>query len=365
MGWWANLSTENKWLVGGSFAVCLWLASGLVGRDPAPSLPAPGLPHVEVTLVTSQPYQRVIEVNGFTEAEHSATLAAQTAGRVASTPATRGLAVKAGDILVELDPADRLLRLRAAEAELTRTRKLAQAARALAKEGYMAGTVLAEREANYQAAQERFENAKLDMRYTQLAAPFDGVVEDLLVTAGDFVGVGTPMVNLVGRDHILLVGNVAQADRNVLEAGALVSASLLDGTAFSATLRAIGTDANPATRTYRIEAVLDTSGTTVPTGMSARLLVPAGTQNATLIPHAWLVLNDAGDVGVMRVTTPASSTLVHFQPIHLLADTPQGVWVNGLPEPSTYLVNQGQTALKDKTLVHAVVAPSLSEGGAP
>lgn len=355
MGWWANLSTEGKWLVGSTMAVCLWLASGMVGQHDTPALTAPSLPDVEVTRISSQDYQRVIHVSGFTEAEHNATLAAQTAGKVQATPATRGLEVRAGDVLVELDPADRLLRLHAAEAELTRTRKLAQAARALAKEGYMAGTVLAEREANYQAAQERAAAAKLDMRYTQLSAPFEGVVEDVMVTAGDFVNIGTPMVKLVNRTNILLVGNVAQADRNALQTGVTVSATLLDGTTLPATLRAIATDASPATRTYRIEAVLDTQGTTVPTGMSAKLMVPAGMQDASLVPHAWLVLNDTGEVGVMTVTIPASSTLVHFQSVNLLADTPAGIWVNGLPS-NAYVVSRGQAALKDASLVRATEA---------
>lgn len=353
MTWWDNLHIETKVVVGASVALLVWLSSGMLwgGRE-APTTPATQVPEVQVARIALQPYARTVTISGFTEAEDNALLAAQTAGRILATPATRGQEVTKGTLLVALDPADRLVRLKAAEAELSRTGKLAKAARALAKEGYMAGTVLAEREANYQAAVEKIAAAKLDMRYTDVTAPFDGVVEDVMVSEGDFVGVGTPVVKLVGRREILLVGHVAQGERGLLALGSDVSATLLDGTNVPATLRAVATDADPVTRTYRVEAVIDGTTYPVPTGMSAKMIVPAGTVNATRLAHDWLVLNDAGALGVM-LAKGTSPTVASFEKISPLADTPAGVWVSGL-DTGAPLITLGQAALKDGATVRAV-----------
>ncbi|MFZ2586575.1 MAG: efflux RND transporter periplasmic adaptor subunit [Alphaproteobacteria bacterium] len=355
MRWWDNLSIEAKWSVGAAVALLVWVGSGMVGRGEVAKVISTPIPEVQTHTVTPESYSRTVKASGFTESEQNAMLSAQTAGRVVRVPVVRGQTVKAGNVLAELDPADRLIRQRAAQAELTRTRKLAHAARALAKEGYMAGTVLAQREADYQAAQEKLAAANLDLAYTKLIAPFEGVVEDVKVSEGDFVAIGTPMVKLVSRENILVVAYVAQTDRNLVDVNVPVSVTLINGTDVPATLRAVATDADTATRTYRVEAVVDGGRNPIPTGMSADVLIPAGTITATRLNHAWMVLNDTGSLGVMTATT-TSPTLARFVPVTLLADTPDGVWVDGL-EASTHLITLGQAALKDGATIHTQEAP--------
>ena len=361
MGRITKLSAETRWALVACLLVGAWMLSGFwsgVSNTMKPE--AEPLPHVQVQKVQPSTYRRQVTVSGFTQADKGATLSSQTAGRVDSVRVARGATVQKGDVLMTLDPADRLIRQRAAESELTRTYKLVKAARELAKSGYMAGTVLAEREAAYQAAQEKVANAMLDMAYTRLTAPFDGVVEDLMVTEGDYVNVGTSMVKLVGRDDILLVGYVAQADRHVVQAGDTVSATLVDGTDVPATLRSVATDADAATRTYRVEALIDGRRYPVPTGMSAELVLAAESVQALHVDHDWLVLNDVGTIGLMSVTVPASDTVASFQPVTLLADNEGGMWVQTSSEQGMWLVTRGQAALRQGTRVDAVPIGDLT-----
>ncbi len=82
--------------------------------------------------------------------------------------------------------------------------------------------------------------------------------------------------------------------------------------------------------------------------------IPAGTVDATRLDHAWLVLNDAGDLGVMTVAG-TSPTVARFATVEPLADVASGIWVQGL-DANTRLVTLGQTALKDGAAIRAVEA---------
>lgn len=355
--WWKNLSIEAKLAWASSVLLVVWLASGML-FEPAsgPVVRTTPVPHVEVRQVTPVSHQRMVNVSGLTEAATKASIAAQTAGRVMAIPVERGQQIAKGSALVELDPADRTIRLRAAEAELTRARKLRDAARQLTREGYMAASVLTEREAAYAAARERVAAARLDLDYATIRAPFAGQLEDRLVSVGDYVNIGTPVAVMVDRSDILLVGYVAQSDRHVLRTGVTVSATLLDGRDVPATLRAIATDADPATRTYRVEAVLDDRGQNIPTGMSAALNIPAEAVTAVRVPHSWLVLGDSGTVGLMLAAATSSDTTVRFQPVSIINDTPAGVWVAGWSDVPALVVSRGQASLRDGGRVHASLA---------
>lgn len=352
--WWHNLSFEAKLAVGSSLALLVWLLSGMVGpHAPAESVRTIPLPDVQVERLQAMPHQRMVNVSGLTAAATKADVAAQTAGRVQAIPVERGQNAAKGATLVQLDPADRTIRLRAAEAELTRTRKLLTAGRELTKEGYMAASVLTEREAAYEAARQQVAAAKLDLSYTTVSAPFAGRVEDRLVSVGDYVNVGTPVAVMVDRSDILLVGYVAQADRDYLRTGVTVSATLLNGTSVPARLRAVATDADSATRTYRVEAVLGDGAGEVPTGMSAALNIPGEITQALRLQHDWLVLGDSGHVGVMVADAATGETVVHFQPVTILNDSPDGIWVATWGENTPLLVTRGQAALRDGSKITA------------
>ncbi|MCP5405715.1 MAG: efflux RND transporter periplasmic adaptor subunit [Pseudomonadaceae bacterium] len=361
-GWWQSLSMEVKVSVAVVAALALWLASGMVGgKASAPQETAPPAPSVQVSMVAPQDYRRIITLSGLTEAAAKAEIAAQTAGRVDKVMVERGDTVAKGAPLLQIDPADRTIRLRAAEAELTRTRKLWQAGRELAREGYMAAAVLAEREAAYEAAREQVAAAKLDLSYATVRAPFDGRVENRMVNVGDYVNVGAPVALMVDRSEILLVGYAAQSERDLLRQGVEVAGVLLDGARVNARLRAVATDADTATRTYRVEAVVESDDAkALATGMTATLHIPAEDESALKIPHDWLVLGDGGSLGVMLADAADGETTVRFHQVEVLNDSADGVWVAAWQQAPVRVVSRGQSALRDGGTVIAT-----AEGGAP
>jgi membrane fusion protein (multidrug efflux system) len=65
----------------------------------------------------------------------------------------------------------------------------------------------AQLEANLKAAQAIRDLAQINLGYTQIAAPIDGMVSQRRVFAGQYVGVGTQVISVVPLAHIYIIAN--------------------------------------------------------------------------------------------------------------------------------------------------------------
>lgn len=169
----------------------------------APAAPAA----VPVSVATVELKQAALwdEFSGRLEAVERVDLRARVAGAVQSLHFTEGQLVKAGDLLVTIDPAPYEAEVRRAEAQVS----AAEARLALAAGDLERGQKLwdsrtvsqrdldtrlnAQREAqaNLQAAQAALQSSRLNLDYTQVRAPVSGRVGRREITVGNLVAAGS------------------------------------------------------------------------------------------------------------------------------------------------------------------------------
>ena len=106
------------------------------------------------------------------------------------------------------------------------------------------------------------------------------------------------------------------------------------------------------TRTFPMEAELETGDEIVAAGVTASLIIPAGEVQATLIKPSLLTLSDSGQLGVRHVL---EDDTVAFAQVNVIDETPQGAWVTGLPE-RILLISMGQDYLNDGVKIQPVPA---------
>ena len=159
----------------------------------------------------------------------------QVEGYVRAIPVAENQSVRAGDVLVEIDPSDyqsRIASARAALAEAQGARSAQQAGRALASADVARYRPLAERgllsparmqqleiqarqagggaaaaEAAVQVAQAQLVQAELDLERATIRAPIDGVVGDRQVQLGQLVRSGAPLMSVVPLQSVYVVAN--------------------------------------------------------------------------------------------------------------------------------------------------------------
>jgi len=324
----------------------LWVASGVVtGKAPARkdlSSEAAAAPAV-LTLVRVRPLsaesrQGEVVLYGRTEAVSDAELAAETAGRVVKRTATKGTWVKKGAPLFQLAMDDRMARLKEAEAMVDFQTIAFNAAQRLSKKQFQSKVKLAEVAADLAKAKAGLSAARLDVQRTTVRAPIDGYVETLPANVGDFVQTGDVVATIVKLNPIRVAAQVSERNVTRLKTGGTAWAVLPDGRTLQGDLRYISKAGKSETRTFRVEIWIDNEAGTVPEGLTTELKIPTGSEPAHRVTPAVLTLDENGIIGVKAVD---GDSKVVFHPVRILADTPEGIWLGGLP-PTLTLITVGQ-----------------------
>ncbi|HEU4952212.1 MAG TPA: efflux RND transporter periplasmic adaptor subunit [Holophagaceae bacterium] len=263
----------------------LALAGGLAcGRSA--EAPAPALPTAPVRLVSdSAPGGGWVAAS--LEARDQAVIASRYAASVKAVLVREGDAVRAGQLLVQLDDADLRGGRDAARAALDAAQ--AQQARIAALFRQQAATQAELDQANTQLAQARagLAGAQGALGYTELRAPFSGTVRSRAADPGAFAGPGQPLMTVDGG------GLELRAALTDTEAAGLRPGQTLafeaDGRAGTAKLLALASGADPLTHRRDLRAAVLTPKDLRP-GAFARIQVKAGGNAATLwLPESALV----------------------------------------------------------------------------
>jgi membrane fusion protein, multidrug efflux system len=328
--------------VGLALGLAGWLASGQLdalggnadGGNPsatasAPAESAPPPMTVRVRELEAEPVSRQIVVNGRTAPAREVEIRAETRGRVVEVGPMKGAAVEAGEVLVRLDPQDRAAAGAQAEALLRQRQAEYDAARQLGERGFQAENRVAEAEAQLESARAVLERVRLELAHTVIRAPFSGVLEQRPVEVGTYVDTGDAVAKVIEQDPFLVVAYVAETEVGRLQVGMPGRAELVTGRTVDGTLRYVASEADPATRTFRIELEVPNPQGRFASGVSTRLILQDEAVLAHRVSAALLALDDRGVIGVNAVDDRG---VVTFHPARVVRAEADAVWLADLPE---------------------------------
>jgi len=328
-----GLNSSVLWAGGIAAVIGLWILSGeLFGIEPPKESAlddAANLPKVRATVSFAQPFVNEIVVRGRTEAFRVVTVKAETTGQVVAVPVAEGSLVAEGDVLCELSLDAREAQRTEAEATVEQRRLEYDAARQLLEQGHRSETQAAAALAAFDAALAALESIKLDLERTKIRAPFAAVLDDRPVEVGDYVRAGDACGTLVDEDPFLVVGYVTEDQVGQIDIGRAATATLIDGERAEGRLRFISKRADPSTRMFKVELEVSNAGRTMRDGMTAEIKIPLDPVRAHKVAPSALVLDDDGNIGIRSVN---DDEVVTFTPAVVVKDTPQGVWLAGLPD---------------------------------
>ncbi|MGF1641753.1 MAG: efflux RND transporter periplasmic adaptor subunit, partial [Rhodospirillales bacterium] len=149
---------------------------------------------------------------------------------------------------------------------------------------------------------------------------------------------------------IVVVCDVAERDAGHVRVGDRAEVVLVTGEQATGTVRFVARTANPATRTFRVEIALANPEGTISEGLTARVRLRQEEVLAHRVTPAILTLDDDGVLGVKVVD---DDDRVTFHRVAIVADTPDGVWLAGLPDRVT-VITVGQEYVRDGQRVRPV-----------
>jgi RND family efflux transporter MFP subunit len=298
------VTTKTKAFGAGTvLAVAALSLAACGGHEKANAGKAPAAPAKDVRTVEAVRSGGAGEaaVPGTVQARERAALAARMPASVVLLPYQEGQWVKAGAVVVGLD--DGAMRaavaaaeagVKAAEADLARTKALLEKGAATPRE-------LEQVTAAASGAQAQLTAAKDNLSYAALRAPFAGRVAARRVNLGDVVNPGTPLIEIEGEGGLELRATVESAVAATLRPGATVKA-VVDGQAapVDATVTAVAPSGDPTTHRFEVKAGLP-AAPGLRAGLFARLLVSGVVSDPRITVPAAALFERGGLTGLFVV----------------------------------------------------------------
>lgn len=243
-----------------------------------------------------------LRVDGIVEAVDQAVLSAQTAGRVAATPVDVADAVAAGQLVLRLRAPEQLAGLGQAEAALGAA--MARDAQARSQFGRIADMyerkvvaratydeALAARDgaaAALAAARAALASAREGVAYTELRAPYDGVVTARNVQVGEAVAPGQPLLAISAHGALRVVATVPQSEAERVR-GLRHASVHVGGRRVEATRLTVFPAADASSGTFRVRVELPDPTPGLAPGMHAKVGFVTGESSLVSVPRSAVV----------------------------------------------------------------------------
>lgn len=331
-----------------ALAVTLWVVSGQFGEPPEMAAvtvdteqAAEDKPPQSVRVLASSAEMtpEVIRIFGRTEADRAVTVRVETAGSVETVTAIEGDRLDKDAEIVRLDMEDRESTLGRAQGELDFRDKAYRAAEALSKKQFSSEVSLAEDAAALAAARADVAAARLDIARTRVRMPFEGVVDRVMVDAGDVVAIGDPVAYVADLDPIVVAIGVSEQDIIHIHKGDNAMVKVVGHEPLPGAVRFVSRSGDNLTRTFRVEIAIDNADLTIAEGLTAEVRLEAERRSSHKITPSALTLDDDGRLGVMTVD---DADAARFKPVEIVRDEVDGVWITGL-DAETRIIVTGQS----------------------
>jgi RND family efflux transporter MFP subunit len=286
----------------------------------------PPPPKVEVAVPVQKSITRYLDATGNTAAIKNVDLVARVQGFLQSINYQDGTFVKEGTTLFTIEPETYKLKLEQAQAAETG----AQASLRQAEADFKRQSDLVQRQAvsqatldtststrdnaqaNLQQAQVNTKIAQVNYGYTNVTAPFDGIVSAHLVSVGELVGVASPtqLATIVALDPIYVNFNVNEQDvlriredarkrgmtvNEIRQLPIEIGLQTETGYPHEGKLDYVSPSINQSTGTLAVRGILANPDRVLLPGFFVRIRVPYDEQkDALLVPDAALGSDQAG-----------------------------------------------------------------------
>ena len=293
----------------------LFLWAGVWGCD-STTKPGTAPPEVVVATVEQRDVPRYVEWIGTTRGFNNALIRPQVKGYLRGIDYKQGAVVDEGQLLFQIDPREFEASLENARGELGQAKANLEKSlihvkryRPLAKDGAVSQQELDDAEQNALADEARVlsatakvAQAELNLSWTKIVSPIQGVADIAVAQVGDLVSQTTELTTVSQLDPIKVSFAISQQDylllararsdqddgRSLESAGPILQLYLADGSLWplAGTPFILGRAVDRDTGTITVEGRFDNPGNVIRPGQFARVRVHVGDlPNALLVPQ--------------------------------------------------------------------------------
>jgi multidrug efflux system membrane fusion protein len=331
---------------------------------------------VTVASVERRDLPLTFDASGRAEARASVLVKSRVDGQIAEVAFAEGRPVRKGQLLFRLDPAVFEAQVRQAEgvlardqAQLAKLRADEERNQALARQGFISPSGLAQTQADLQAAQATLnadraalDNAKLQLSFTRIEAPMAGIAGATQLPVGGAAKANdTTLVTINEVQPLYITFPVPEPQLASLKAamgrGPVRVTAVVPGSdrQVSGTLAFIDNAVDANSGSITAKALFDNSDQALTPGQFATVRVQVG-----LLTQALLIPSQAVESGVDGpYAFVVEAGTARIRPLQLGVESGGRRVVTGGLAPGERVVTSGQARLRDKGRVSVIAATPL------
>jgi len=238
------------------------------------------------------------------EAEGEALVVAKVSGVVKEIFVEEGDSVKAGQVLAKLEDEEFIHRLAQVESKLEELDNEFQRNKELFKNKLISAEAYDRTKYEYQTQKSTYDLTKLDLNYTEIKAPINGIVSERFIKVGNMVTVNQETFRVTDFDPLLAVLHVPEKELIKLQAGfpAELMADAIPGQVFSAGILRISPVVSAETGTFKVTVAVADKTRKLKPGMFTRVNIVHDIHENTLLLPKDAILTEDSESTVFIVT---------------------------------------------------------------
>jgi membrane fusion protein, multidrug efflux system len=322
---------------------------------------SPAIP-VEIALGSRGDIYAVYSGTAPIEAFADAQVVAKVGGEVREILVEEGDDVKSGQLLARLD-GDRLrFEMQQAAANLSKLQRDYQRNIDLRDRSLISAGDFEKIQYEMEALQATHDLTRLELSYTEIRAPIEGVVSQRFIKVGNTIDVNAPTFQITSLEPLVSYLHVPEREYRRIAPGqtATLRVDALRGNEFSGTVARISPIVDPATGTFKATIEIYDESRRLKPGMFARIAIVYDMHaDALQIPRSAIV-EEAGKTAIFVINDDTA----HRRAVTTgYTENGRIEIIEGLADEETFVV-VGQAGLKEGTRVSVINAASIENTAA-
>ncbi|HID36331.1 MAG TPA: efflux RND transporter periplasmic adaptor subunit [Ghiorsea sp.] len=235
--------------------------------------------------VQAQQVPEYYTTSGSVASDHKVSISAQTSGYIKVMNVREGDKVKAGQVLVQIDPTDAKQAYLQAKADLKDAKADLQRFQELLAAGAIGSQKVDKAKLRYDVATSNVARAKNQLSYAEVRSPVDGVIVEKRLSVGDLASPGAPILSIEDPNSLLVATYVTENFISKIHEGDTVDITIASlHKTFAGTVRQVVQAADAVSHQFLVKVALKTDIDIHP-GMFAQAGFRVGEREAILIPQ--------------------------------------------------------------------------------
>ena len=327
-----------------------------VGKDGKEGEKKPEPVPVEVVSVGRQAITASYAGTANLEAPGESQVVAKTSGVMVQLLAEEGQVVRKGQVLARLDGDRVRLEAERSAATVNKLENNYRRSQKLRQEKLVSADSDEQIRYELEAARVSLALARLELSYTNIVAPINGVVAQRMVKPGNLISLNAPVFRIVDNSRLEAVLNVPEREMAVLKPGMplRMAVDAIPGQVFEGKVDRVSPVVDSGTGTFRVVCAFAGNETLRP-GMFGRIeVIFDQRQNILTIPRVAL-LEDEGETAVYVVRADKAARV----PVKLGYTTGEFAEIISGVKEGDRVITAGKVAVRDGTEVQVLGAKTV------